>query len=318
MTGPRAPYVSIVYTGRNDDFGGDFNHRFVRALQFNHAQLAGAGVRYDVVFVEWRPVPRKPLLGDLLRGELPAIDPLLTTIEVDRRYHDAFSQNPRVPFLEFIAKNIGIRRATGSYILATNSDIYLGREIVGFIAQRMLRPMVLYRATRVDLKSNLDPSAIDDSVLLDRRNQERINHLKPPAYTNAAGDFLLLDRFSYHALRGFNEVFRAAKIHVDANFCHHSLASGVMPVDTGKPVYHFGEGTFHARQSLYDADGADAPWGHRWHKTVTYRNRAGWGLGDAPLVPYGARRFRLAFDEAALPPLVDLRRVGSSLASQPA
>jgi len=311
MTDGRAPYLSVVYTGRNDGFGGDFNNRFFRALRFNHERLTAAGVHYDIVFVEWRPVPRKPLLADLLRAELPDIDPLLTTIGVDGRYHDAVSQNPLVQFHEFIAKNVGIRRAAGSYILATNSDIYLGRDIVGFIGQRVLRPMVLYRATRVDLKSNLDPSSVDERVLADSRNHERINGLKPPAYTNAAGDFLLLDRFSYRALRGFNEVFRAAKIHVDANFCHHALASGVLAVDTGRRVYHFGEGTFSAQQPLYGADGADAPWGQRWHKTVPYRNHANWGLGDAPLVRDGTRQFRLIFDEMAVPPLVDLAGVGA-------
>jgi hypothetical protein len=313
MTHDRAPYLSIVYTARNDNFGGDFNNRFFRVLRFNHERLAAAGVEYDILFVEWRPVPRKPLLGDLLRAELPDIDPLLTTIEVDGRYHDAVSQNPRVQFHEFIAKNVAIRRAAGSYILATNSDIYLGRDIVAFIAQRVLRPMVLYRATRVDLKANLDPSSVDERVLNDDRNHERINGLKPPAFTNAAGDFLLLDRFSYRALGGFNEVFRAAKIHVDANFCHQALASGVLVVDTGRRVYHFGEGTFHALRPLYGGDGVNAPWGQQWHKRVTYRNPANWGLGDAPLVRYGTRQFRLVFDEAAVPPLVDLDGVGAAV-----
>ena len=62
------PYLSIVVTGRNDDLGGDFNGRFFRALRFNHARLAAAGVPHEVVFVEWRPLGGKPLLADLLGG----------------------------------------------------------------------------------------------------------------------------------------------------------------------------------------------------------------------------------------------------------
>ena len=311
MSDPRAPYLSIVYTGRNDNFGGDFNERFFRTVYFNHQRLAAARIRYDIVFVEWRPVAGKPLLGDLLRAAVPDVDPLLTTIEVDVRYHDAFSQNPRIQFHEFIAKNVGIRRAQGSYVLTTNSDIYLTCDTVAFIAQRVLRPMVLYRATRIDLKSNLDPSAVDDSVLLDARNHERVNELRAPAYTNAAGDFLLLDRFSYHALRGFNEVFRVAKIHIDANFCHHALDEGVVVVDTGTRIYHFGEGTFHAQRSTYGPHGLDAPWGQQWHKAVGYRNPENWGLGDGPTVARGARRLKIEFDAAALPPLVHLAGVSA-------
>lgn len=309
MNGRRVPYLSVVYTGRNDNFGGDFNNRFFRALRFNHQRLCDAGVPYDLVFVEWRPVAGKPLLAELLRREVPEIDDRLTTIEVDARYHDAFSQNPRVQYQEFIAKNVAIRRASGSYILTTNSDIYLTRDTVSFIAQRVLRPMVLYRATRVDLKSNLDPSAIDEHVLLDLRNHERVNELKAPVYSNAAGDFLLLDRFSYHALRGFNEVFRAAKIHIDANFCRHALAEGVLVVDSGARIYHFGEGTFHALRTTYGPRGLDAPWGQQWHKAIGYRNPANWGLGDAPVVSGGPRRLKIEFDAAALPPLVDLAGV---------
>ena len=36
--------------------------------------------------------------------------------------------------MEFFAKNAGIRRATGDWILTTNSDVFLGREIVARLA----------------------------------------------------------------------------------------------------------------------------------------------------------------------------------------
>ena len=105
---------------------------------------------------------------------------------------------------------------------STNTDIYLSRDIVNMVARQLLRPMVLYRATRLDLKSWLDGTNLDEAVLTDPRNQAALNVLKRPYLTNAAGDFLLLDRFSFHALRGFNEVIRFAKIHIDANFCFHA------------------------------------------------------------------------------------------------
>src|SRR4030095_9388187 len=49
------PYLSIVITGRNDNFGGDFNQRLLAAAAYNHQLLSGAGVEYELVFVEWRP-----------------------------------------------------------------------------------------------------------------------------------------------------------------------------------------------------------------------------------------------------------------------
>src|SRR5262245_4117321 len=169
------PYLSIVLTGRNDNFGGDFNQRLFSALSYNHRLLVEAGVEYELVFVEWRPVPGRMLLADLIRQQLPELAPRLVAYEVDERYHNAFSQNPRLQFHEFIAKNIGIRHALGSYLLVTNTDIYLSRDVVNMIAKQTLRPMVLYRAMRVDLKSWLDGTNLDEAVLMDSRNQAALN-----------------------------------------------------------------------------------------------------------------------------------------------
>src|SRR6187401_568720 len=109
------PFLSIVVTGRNDDFGGDFNGRFFRSRCFI----------------------------------------------VDLAYHDALSLNPRLQFQEFIAKNVGIRRARGSFLLTTNTDIFLSRGVIARLASRSLERGILYRATRYDLKSHSDVSRLD-------------------------------------------------------------------------------------------------------------------------------------------------------------
>src|SRR5687768_4645589 len=106
-----APCLSIILTGRNDDFGGDFNGRFFRALRFNHQQLLAAGVSHEFVLIEWRPLPDRPSLAALLGAEFPELAPSqLRSYVVDPAYHDAISLNPRLQFQEFIAKNVGIRR----------------------------------------------------------------------------------------------------------------------------------------------------------------------------------------------------------------
>src|SRR4029453_6894798 len=154
------PYLSIVLTGRNDNFGGDFNQRLFSALSYNHRLLAEASVDYELVFVEWRPVPGRMLLADLIRQQLPELATRLMAYEVEQRYTAAFSQNPRLQFHEFIAKNVGIRRALASYLLVTNTDIYLSRDVVNMVAKHTLQPNVVYRATRVDLKSSLDGTSL--------------------------------------------------------------------------------------------------------------------------------------------------------------
>ncbi len=47
------PYLSIVLTGRNDGYGGDFVTRFLATLQVNHRELTARGVSHEIVLVEW-------------------------------------------------------------------------------------------------------------------------------------------------------------------------------------------------------------------------------------------------------------------------
>ena len=311
MVGTDRPYLSIVVTGRNDDFGGDFNGRFFRALRFNHDQLTRAGVTHEFVFVEWRPIEGRPYLATVTGAEFPDLSVAhLQCYVVDPSYHDALNLNPRLQFQEFIAKNVGIRRSSGQFVLTTNTDIYLGRGVIEGLAERVLDRDILYRAVRHDLKSYADVSRVDWAVLEDERNWDMVNRIKPPFFTNASGDFLLLDRESYHDLRGFNEVYRVAKIHIDGNFCLKAHASGVPLVDIGAPVYHVGRGTLHAQVGQYRDRPGDAPWGDkRWKSKVIYANGPEWGLADAPERRIDDRTIFVDFDWDVVGPMVDLKRV---------
>jgi hypothetical protein len=306
-----APFLTIVVTGRNDDFGGDFNGRFFRALRFNHDRLAAAGISHEFVFVEWRPLDARPYLATLLTDEFSELAPSeLRAIVVDPLYHEALSLNPRLQFHEFIAKNVGIRRARGAFVLSTNTDIYLSRGVISRLSERSLERGVLYRATRHDLKDHIDVSRNGWELLEDERNCEIVNEIRPPWFTNASGDFLLLDHESCQQLRGFNEVYRSAKIHIDGNFCVKAHVSGLRLVDIEAPVYHVGRGTLHAQVGSYRDRPDEAPWGDiRWRSDVVYDNPPDWGLGAAPEEPIDAHSTFLVFDWNAVGPMVELARV---------
>ena len=42
-------------------------------------------------------------------------------------------------FAEFFAKNIGIRRASGEYILCTNADVFYGNDIIEKLSQQFFK-----------------------------------------------------------------------------------------------------------------------------------------------------------------------------------
>jgi hypothetical protein len=198
-------------------------------------------------------------------------------------------------------------------VLTTNCDIYLGRTVVQCLAARSLGPGIVYRAVRTDIRLGTDQSIVDWSLLEDERNHGgRPKRLRPPLYSGGAGDFLLLDRESYHRLGGFNEVYRVARILLDYNFLIKAYSYGYGIADLGGPVYHVNHtGSFRITRRQYQGREHEAPWGdHRWPAaSVTYVNPDDWGLRAAPERDLGAGRTWIDFAWSAVPPLVDLRRI---------
>lgn len=306
-----ASYISIVVTGRNDGYGGDFVRRFLATLQFNHRELTARAIPYELVLVEWAPVPGAPLLADLVEAQCPApVTARVRAVIVDRAYHDAMTLNPRLVYHEFLAKNVGVRRARGEYLVTTNCDVILGRQILQRLARRDLEPAIVYRAPRWDLDATLDLDRLDWDCLEDPANLSRPpKRLRAPYFRGSTGDFIALDRATFHGLGAFNEVYRAARFGIDANFLIHAVSSGVPIADIGGPVHHVDhDGSYQTVRAQYAGREADAPYGdERWsYNDVVYRNRPTWGLAGAPERHAGPRRTYLEFSWDAVPPLVDL------------
>ena len=309
-----SPLLSIVLTGRNDGYGSDVRERFFRTLRFNAAQLTARRIEHEFVFVEWAPPADAPLLRDLVFEAIPDLDRATCRwYIVDPRYQTALSHSTRLKFLEFVAKNVGIRRAGGRFVLSTNCDIYLGRRVLDRLAAGILAPRTLYRAPRHDLKRAADQSHLDWDLLEDERNLEGPpRQLKPPYMAGGTGDFILLDRDTFHDLRGFNEIYRAVRAGIDRNFVVKALSSGVPLADIGGPVYHVNHiGSLRFSKNLSEHASAGATSVHeKWHANgVIYENPPSWGLADAPTRPSGDGSWHMDFAWAAVPPLVNLRGI---------
>ena len=108
--------ITAVIISRNDNYGGHLNERATYAIN------SAINTYDEVIYVDWNS-PTHSLLWDIkdnlqLKGNLkhfvitPEIASYLT------------NNNPDVQkCCEVLARNIGIRRATGDYIVSTNIDI---------------------------------------------------------------------------------------------------------------------------------------------------------------------------------------------------
>ena len=57
------------------------------------------------------------------------------------------------------AKNVGMRRAKGEFVLVTNGDVLLGEALIGIISNRKLDKDSFYRIDRHDLFERYSRSA---------------------------------------------------------------------------------------------------------------------------------------------------------------
>jgi hypothetical protein len=146
------PDLSLVATVRNEQYGGDL---FGRAASFlrNVAWLSRRlRVRAEVIFVEWCPLPYQPPLAEILSpsnsgGSLPVRIVTVPTETATSRFERA----DEILLWASTAKNVGVRRAQSSFILATNPDVLFTPALFRAIGKRTLDRNGFYRTDRYDV-----------------------------------------------------------------------------------------------------------------------------------------------------------------------
>jgi len=160
-----APYLSVVVTARNDNHGGNMLARMRAMLDSWVSQAEQFGIESEILVVEWNPPEDRPRLreifGQSFRSEICEV----RFVEVPHHLHALFGNSTAIPLHQMIAKNVGIRRARGEYVLATNIDIVCSSDLMKFFGQRSLTPRTLYRMDRHDISSNLPESATTTELL---------------------------------------------------------------------------------------------------------------------------------------------------------
>jgi hypothetical protein len=149
------PYLSVVVTARNDDHGGNLLGRMQAFVDGLLTQCARHRVPTELVMVEWNPPPDRAPLEKALDWSAQNEFSTVRIIEVPPAVHLKFEHARALPLYQMIAKNVGIRRAQGEFILATNIDILFSDELFEILASRALTTGKMYRADRWDVMSDV-------------------------------------------------------------------------------------------------------------------------------------------------------------------
>lgn len=170
------PYLSVVVTARNDNHGGNMLRRmqiFVNGLleQCRRHQLEA-----ELIIVEWNPPGNRPPLAEALTWQIENSPCIVRFVEVPPHVHQQLNHSESLPLFQMIAKNVGIRRAKGEFVLATNIDLLFSDELFHFLALRQLQHGKIYRMDRYDVDSNVPLEAsIEEQLLFCEKNILRIN-----------------------------------------------------------------------------------------------------------------------------------------------
>jgi hypothetical protein len=176
MNSAGEPYLSLVVTSRNDDHGGNQLGRMQAFVSGWIAQARRFSIPSELIVVEWNPLPDRPPLAEVLKWPDDLGSCTVRFIEVPSELHSRYAHAEALPLYQMIAKNVGIRRARGRFILATNIDILFSSELAAHIAERKLKSGRMYRIDRYDAMSDIPENApIEEQLEYCRTHLIRIN-----------------------------------------------------------------------------------------------------------------------------------------------
>ncbi|MEO8593430.1 MAG: hypothetical protein ABI759_08910 [Candidatus Solibacter sp.] len=170
------PYLSLVVTARNDDHGGNLLGRMQAFVSGWIEQARRFQIPSELIIVEWNPPAGRPGLVDALRWPDDLGPTTVRFIEVPADLHGRYNHAKALPLYQMIAKNVGIRRARGRFILATNIDILISSELAAFIARQEMDPDRMYRVDRHDAMNEVPlEQPIEEQLEYCRTHLIRVN-----------------------------------------------------------------------------------------------------------------------------------------------
>src|SRR5262249_42060102 len=148
-----------------DNHGGNMLRRMQAFLDAWTGQASRYDLPSEIIVVEWNPPPNRPRLIDCLRLPDDSNACEVRFVEVPAAIHRRFANPDAIPLHQMAAKNAGIRRARGEFVLSTNLDIVYSAELMQFFAERSLQKRTVYRIDRHDVDSEIPDGASLDELL---------------------------------------------------------------------------------------------------------------------------------------------------------
>ena len=248
----RYPYLSIVIVSRNDAYGGGLPVLQVclnsLLTQIEHNQLVS-----ELILVEWNPPPDSPGLIQALSWQNRTDFCTVRVIQVPAGVHKQFKFGDKLPVLIHRARNVGIRRARGTFVFPTGNDILFSDALMRFLASGQLQLDRMYRVDRYDVPATAASlSSSEAQLAYCEQNVLRIygrdgssptkdsSNESVRLHTRACGDFTLLSKVFWDKVHGIPEEHQFHSAHFDSVLCYVAQRAGAKEVVLFDPmrIYH--------------------------------------------------------------------------------
>jgi hypothetical protein len=229
--------LSVVFATRDDDYGLGANTRLVRSIKNLQKIFKKKGINGEILVVDWNSSAGRSIESILKSAKIKHVRLLVVSPELAE---PAVLKHGR-PFVEFVAKNIGVSRSFGNQVVVTNSDILHSTALIEASIKRPDVDRSFLRVDRTDFHygklglkvplmvhvrhgaNEADPISVKTSLFRHKPHSlpldgERVvgsliigppggssDHYLRGLHTNASGDFIAAPIESWLSLKGFRE-----------------------------------------------------------------------------------------------------------------
>jgi hypothetical protein len=236
--------ISVVVTGRNDDYSGNLHQRMIPSLN--------SFLKYydEVIYVDFNSVGGSYF--DKIKSSIHQTNKL-KVINVSPQQCIKLSKDFDNKFVEVIARNIGIRRATGDFILSSNPDIVCSRP-----SDDQLNSTTMFAGARRDVPIEFYTS-IDHTTLEEKLMPLMNIFIKKPSVLDESGnpiwdpndrwsvvvccgDYQLAHKNIWNDIKGFEES-ATGRCYADSNLMKKAALSRFDIKEITLPIFHLNHNT---------------------------------------------------------------------------
>lgn len=252
---------SMVVVGRNDNYGGDFSKRLEATIDWNYNRVPGC----ELIYVEWNNIPERPSDTKWISERYANSKCFIVPNEI----HQEHCTNPKLPMMEYFAKNLGVREASNNWIFCINADVFLGLNTIANMPH--LNKQYVYATHYKNILWGND--TIEERYINDPKYLVNEFSTNKQLYS-VVGNFILTHKDNWLLSTGYDEDLKDTRMGVDTNGVLNMLAKGIKPMVIGDH--------YHLDHNESAIKGGNATHGNptvvSTNSNIPFTNNPNWGL----------------------------------------